>query len=118
MQITAAAIITLATAAPTFPGQWIITVQEPVTASWLAGEVVDPSGAPMGDVRVEECDEGWKTVKRSTQTNREGHFRFRTAGLGTHYLRFSVSGFQTMEIRVKVNYSATHKLHIDMTVAV
>jgi hypothetical protein len=117
LTLAAAVILSGIISAAAFCDETTIIIDKPFTVGWLGGTVVDPSGAVMPSVRVEECTEVWKSVKRTVETNRDGHFAFHTAGEGMHYLKFSQSGFHTVLVRVKVRWFSSEKFRLDMQVS-
>jgi len=54
----------------------VVEIEQPQFAKSVAGVVVDPSGAALPGVTVEERSEDWKTVLRSTKTDENGRFHF------------------------------------------
>jgi hypothetical protein len=98
--------------------QEIITIQRPIHSRSLIGVVVDPSGAPVEGVLVEDCDQSFMHVFVSVRTNKEGRFVFPKAKRGsTHYLRFFKNGFDPMRVKVQMRHLAPAEVRIHLVVA-
>ena len=121
----------------------LITYEHPFRVRSLAGVVVDPTGAPVSGVVVEECDASFsprpvndsagnpvpmlmlwdcdrdpKHIMTSTTTDCVGHFAFPDAKKAkAHYLHLNLDGFDPMQVVVKVSRFARSELHIRMHVA-
>jgi hypothetical protein len=121
----------------------LITVERPFHARALAGVVVDETGSPIPRVVVEECDASFSPrpvqdpgeklspttmlwncdtnpnhIIASTTTDASGHFSFPHAKRAkAHYLHLSLSGFDPMQVIVKVGRFARSEPQIKMTVA-
>jgi hypothetical protein len=138
-----AAFLILAFALPAWGGIELITIERPFHARSLAGFVIDATGAPIPGVVVEECDASFsprpiidsagkpvprvmlrdcdqdpKHILASTTTDANGHFAFPEAKkAAAHYLHLSSSGFDPMQVIVKVSRLARSAPHIQMHIA-
>ena len=54
----------------------LVVIEELQPAQRVEGVVLDPSGAPIPNMRVTDRTEKWVAVLRSTTTDSNGHFRF------------------------------------------
>jgi hypothetical protein len=96
----------------------LITFDHPFEAQKLAGVAVDPSGASVMGVLIEDCDPTFKKVRRSAWTDENGHFALRRGRTGTtHYLRVSRDGFDPMQMIVQLKPSASAELTIQLHIA-
>jgi hypothetical protein len=96
----------------------LITFDHPFEAQKLAGVAVDPSGASVMGVLIEDCDPTFKKVRRSAWTDEDGHFALRRGRTGTtHYLRVSRDGFDPMQMIVQLKPSASAELTIQLQIA-
>jgi hypothetical protein len=121
----------------------LITIERPFHARVLAGVVVDETGSPIPRVVVEECDASFsprpvydpgeklspttmlwncetdpRHIIASTTTDASGHFSFPNAKKGkVHYLYLNLSGFDPLQVIVKVGRFARSEPQIKMTVA-
>jgi hypothetical protein len=129
-----------------FPAQAqleLITIERPLRANNSAEMVVDPTGAPVPGVMVEECDalfspipargENGEPVSEvlpgdcdkepkhglaSTMTDANGHFAFPKARRGKkHYLHLSCPGFDPMQFSVKLRFFARKEMRIKLHIA-
>jgi len=94
-------------------------IQKPVYARQLDGYVrLQSNSEGIPDVRVEECDAGWKNVLSSTITDKQGHFHLKPGVNGpTHYLRLTALGFNLRMYTVKLSSHAPSELDLRITVA-
>jgi hypothetical protein len=124
--------------------QWVqITIEKPFVARRLSGIVVDPSGAPVSRVVVEQCDElfsplqvksetgeplpeilhgecdrGPGHIVASTTTDEGGRFAFPNAKTGkTYYLHLNSPGFDPLQITVKLRHFSRARLRIRLYIA-
>jgi hypothetical protein len=121
----------------------LIMIERPFHARALSGVVVDPSGAPIPGVVVEECDASFsprplsdpgekpspmtmlwdcdrdsKHIVATVTTDANGRFAFPQAKEAkVHYLHLSLNGFDPMEIVVIVSRFARTEPRIKMTIA-
>jgi Carboxypeptidase regulatory-like domain len=97
--------------------QVIVEIEKPQPAKSVAGVVVDPSGAALSGVTVEERSQDWKVVLRSTETDENGRFHFASRQNKTlYYLYFSHSGFNWLRIKLQVNKKAKSPLVVKMPI--
>lgn len=94
--------------------QETIKVEVEIESRSLSGLVTDPSGAAASRVLVEKVRPGWRKRISAVFTDTEGHFAFAGVGPGTHFLRVSKPGFNTMLLKVKVSTKAKSTLQIDL----
>jgi hypothetical protein len=131
-------------ALPARAGIELITFEQPFRAHHLSGVVVDSTGAPVPGVVIEDCVQTFiqarasgnaeppvfekrmildchsepKHVLASTTTDSKGHFKFpHTKMEAMHYLYVNRSGFDPMQITVKLRWFAKGKLRIKLIVA-
>jgi len=95
----------------------VIQIEEPVQSRSLSGIVLDPTGATISGVLVEQCEEGWKNCFAQTRTDEDGRFSWRHAGNGKHFLRLSKNGFDPLWITVVVVRSSKTEIRLYLTVA-
>jgi hypothetical protein len=96
----------------------LITFDHPFQAQKLAGVAVDPSGASVMGVLIEDCDPTFKKVRTSAWTDENGRFAFRRwRPGGTHYLRVHKDGFDPMQMIVHLKSSASAELTIQLHIA-
>ncbi|MGA9155940.1 MAG: carboxypeptidase-like regulatory domain-containing protein [Candidatus Sulfotelmatobacter sp.] len=93
----------------------IVEIEKPQFAKSVAGIVMDPSGAVMAGVTVEERSEDWKTVLRSTETSDKGRFHFSPTNAKTvYYLEFSRSGFNWVRLKLQLDKKAEPVIMVKM----
>ena len=96
----------------------LITFDHPFEAQKLAGIVLDPSGASVMGVLIEDCDPTFKRVRKSVWSDENGRFGFRRGRAGTtHYLRVSRDGFDPMQMAVQLKPSVSAGLTIRLYIA-
>jgi hypothetical protein len=96
----------------------LITFDHPFQAQKLAGVVLDPTGASVMGVLIEDCDPTFKRVRASTRTDENGRFAFRKGKAGTiHFLRVSKDGFDPMRMTVQLKPTASAELEIKLYIA-
>jgi hypothetical protein len=96
----------------------VVEIKQPQFARSVAGIVVDPSGAALPGVIVEERTEDWKTVLRSTKTDDNGNFHFASSrNKIVYHLYFSHSGFDWLQINLELHKKAKSPLVIKMPIA-
>jgi hypothetical protein len=99
-------------------GYALIVIEHPFRAHQLAGIVVDPSGASVSGVVVEDCNPAFDHVLTSTTTDANGYFAFPQAKIGTtHYLHMQFNGFNPMRITVVLRRFAKPRLQIKLHIA-
>lgn len=93
-------------------------IQQPVFAQHLDG-TISLQGAPdthISDVRVEECDAGWKHVLNSTITDENGHFHLKPAVAGSkHYLRLTAKNYNLRLYTVILSSHSPAELNLQIT---
>ena len=94
--------------------QETIQVDAEIKSRSLSGVVTDPSGAVASQVLVEKVRPGCGKRISAVFSDTDGHFAFAGAGPGTHFLRISKPGFNTMLLKVKVSAKAKSTLRIDL----
>lgn len=77
-----------------------VTIEKPFHARSVSGVVVDPSGAPVSGVTVDDCDPSFERVVRSTTTAENGSFDLPKDKKSVHYLSFRARGFNPLRITV------------------
>jgi hypothetical protein len=129
---------------PARAGIDLITFAHPFHAQNLAGIVVDSTGAPVPGVVIEDCVQTFRQVRgsdhseppvfeeamildchsepkhvlASTTSDSEGRFKLPHAKMGTtHYLFVYCSGFDPMQITVKLRWFARRHLRIKLIIA-
>jgi hypothetical protein len=88
----------------------LVILEELQPAQQVEGVVLDPSGAPIAGMTVTDRTEGWVAVLRTTTTDSKGRFRFsQERGKSVYYLRFDHALFNPLQLRLKVDKSATQR---------
>jgi hypothetical protein len=95
----------------------IVEIEKPQPAKSVAGVVLDPSGAALPGVTVEERSEDWKSVVRSTGTDEKGRFHFsRARKKSVYYLQFSRSGFNWLRLKLQLDRTAKTAVVVKMPI--
>lgn len=94
--------------------QETIRVDTEMRSRALSGVVVDPSGSKASKVLVERVAPGWGKRITAVLTDSKGQFAFVRITPGTHFLRFSKPGFNTMLLKVKVSPKLRSRLLIEL----
>lgn len=98
--------------------QYSVQIKNVQSARSLAGVVVDPSGAPIPGVLVEEVSPDWKGSLRSTKTDANGSFEFDPVkGRRLYYFQLRQDGFNPLLVRVKVDRRRGKDLRLTLIVA-
>jgi hypothetical protein len=97
--------------------QLVIRIDEPFITNSLAGIVTDKNGDAIPGVSVNNYDFDWKNKITSTSTDEKGKFKFSKLPEGLYFLKLTHSGFQEMEIKVRIAKKSKKKLVIEMEVA-
>lgn len=98
--------------------QYRIELADVETAKSLAATIQDPTGAPIPQALVEEYSPDWKTVLRSTSTDRNGQFSFKPAhGRKMYFIQISAPGFDELRLRLRVDHKHGRSLKLDLTIA-
>lgn len=97
----------------------IIVREKPLESRALGGKVqLGDSPEGVKGVLVEWCSPDWKTVKTSTRTDEKGRFSFPKASeKELHYLRFSLPGAHTLQVKVKIVRSGRKELTVRLEFA-
>jgi len=95
----------------------LIEVEEVQLSRSNAGVVIDPAGATIPNVTIEERSDDWKIVLRTTHSDKEGRFHFSRHRNRIIHLEFSSPGFNRLRIRVRVDKKGEAKLVVKMTIA-
>ena len=120
----------------------LIMIEKPFVARSLSGVVLDPSGAPIAEVLVEQCNTSSAPnqirnergelvgtvpsdcarepghILASTKTNANGFFSLPGAEKGkAYYLHLSSPGFDPMQITVKLRFYSWGRLRIKLHIA-
>jgi hypothetical protein len=82
----------------------LVIIEEPQPARHVEGIVVDPSGAPIPDMTVTDCDDQWDTILRTTKTDSKGHFHFSSQpGKAIYYLHFENALFNPLQLKLTLD---------------
>jgi len=96
----------------------LITFDHPFEAQKLAGVVLDPTGARVMGVLIEDCDQTFKRARKSARSDENGRFAFRRSRAGTtHFLRISRDGFGPMQMTVQPKPGGSVGLTIQLQIA-
>jgi hypothetical protein len=95
----------------------LIEIEELQLSKSTAGIVIDPSGAAIPNVTIEERSDDWKVVLRTTQTDEKGRFHFSRDPKRVVHLEFSTPGFNRLRIRVRLDKKGDAKLAVKMYIA-
>jgi len=95
----------------------LIEIEELQLSKSTAGVVIDPSGAAIPNVTVEERSNDWKIVLRTTHTDEKGRFHFSRNPKRVVHLEFSSPGFNRLRIRVQLDKKGEAKLAVKMSIA-
>ena len=103
---------------PAFGQQMTIRIDKAFVSQSLSGIVTDASGAPIPGADVELMTYDWKKSLKTTKTNVNGWFEFKTTRSGTYYLTIPhFSGFQEYQIKIRVTRSARTTPKVELEVA-
>ena len=98
--------------------QWqLIEIEELQLSKSSAGVVIDPSGATIPQVTIEERSDDWKIVLRTIQSDEQGRFHFARHPNRVVHLEFSSPGFNRLRIRVRLDKKGDAKLIVKMSIA-
>jgi hypothetical protein len=95
----------------------LIEIEELQLSKTNAGVVVDPSGAAIPNVTIEERSDDWKIVFRTTRSDEKGRFHFSRDPNRVVRLEFSSPGFDRLRIRVRLDKKGEAKLAVKMPIA-
>lgn len=62
----------------------------------MSGQITDPQSKPVADLRVRLITPNRQGASREQTTDKNGHFEFHVALLGTYTLKVSAPGFQEL----------------------
>ncbi len=95
----------------------IVELQQPQLAKSVDGIVIDPSGAALPGVTVEERSADWKNVVRSTETHENGRFHFsRERKESTYNLQFYRAGFNWLRLTAQLDRTAKKMVTVKMPI--
>jgi len=87
-------------------------------AKTLTGTIVDPVDSAVPGVQVLEVSSDWKTVLRTTTTDRNGKWSLAPVPKQqVYYLRFIAYGFNPLQVRVKLNRTKGMDLRFQLPIA-
>lgn len=95
------------------PSHETIKVEAEIESRSLSGVVTDPRGVGASRVLVERVEAGWGKRISAVLSNRDGRFAFPIRS-GTHFLRVSKPGFNTMLLKVRVSRKTKSLLHVEL----
>ncbi|MGB6193847.1 MAG: carboxypeptidase-like regulatory domain-containing protein [Terracidiphilus sp.] len=94
----------------------IVEIEKPFYVRSLAGEALDPTGAPVSGVEVSDCDQGFTKVITATRSDEKGRFILPVSGVSVHYLSFRALGFNPLRITVIIRNTAPKRLRIKLPI--
>ena len=94
--------------------QETIRIDAKIESRLLSGIVRDPNGAGSSKVLIERVEPGWGKRLGAVFSNTNGHFAFTRVRSGTHFLRISKPGFNTMLLKVRVSTKIKSTLQIEL----
>jgi hypothetical protein len=94
--------------------QETIRLDAEIRSRSLSGVVTDPNAAVAALVLVERVRPGWGKRISAVFSDPDGHFAFAGVGPGTHFLRVSKPGFNTMLLKVRVTPKSRSRLQIEL----
>jgi hypothetical protein len=94
--------------------QETIQVDAEIKSRSLSGVVTDPNGAPVSRVLVERVRTGREKRISAVISDSTGHFTFAGVSPGTHFLKVSKPGFNTMLLKVRVSATTSSTLRIEL----
>jgi hypothetical protein len=105
-------------ARPAF-GQQMIRIEKLFVSRSLAGIVTDRLGSPIPGVDVELRTRDWKKSLKTTTTNVNGWFGFKTMRQGIYYLTIPhQSVFAEYQIKIRVTRSAKTTPKVELELAI
>jgi hypothetical protein len=82
----------------------------------IAGTLLDAKSTPLAEAKVELSKDQFVTVLKTTQSNEKGRFTFEGVSVGTHQVRFSKAGFETLsQDHIEVKAESITELDVLMT---
>ena len=94
--------------------QETIQLDDEIESRSLSGMVTDPTGAGAAEVLVERVRRGWGKRISAVSSNKNGEFTFPAVRSGTHFLRVSKPGFNTMLLKIRVNAKTESTLRVEL----
>ena len=100
-------------------GQYqVVELADVQTAKSLSAVVQDPTGSPLPKVLVQEFSSDWKTLLRTTATDKRGRFSLATVqGRNIYCLQLSTPGFDPLRVRVQVDRKRAGSLELKLVIA-
>src|ERR1700722_13547479 len=87
-------------------------------AKTLSAVVHDPTDSPLSNVLVQEFDPKWKTVLRTSTTDKTGRFSLAPVqGRRVYCLQLSTPGFDPLRVRVQVDSKRGTNLKLRLEIA-
>jgi hypothetical protein len=83
----------------------------------LSGIITAPNGVALEKVLVERTTRNWEKRIEATFTDSKGCFFFPNTFPGYQYLRFSLPGSGTLQVRVKINKRSRSRLRLELPIA-
>lgn len=98
--------------------QYLVELAQVQMAKSPGAIIQDATGAPIPGALVEECSADWKTVLRSTSTDRNGQFSFKPVqGRKMYFIQVSAPGFDELRFRLQVDRIHGRSLKLNLTIA-
>ena len=97
--------------------QLVIRIDKPYVAKSLSGTIIDANGEKMPFVTVRRFTSGWKNEIESVETGVDGSFNFNKLPSGIYYLKISASGFNELEVKVRLKKNSKAKLNFSLEVS-
>lgn len=114
----AAALLVFGLASAVAPGVDTVEIQKIQVVRSVSGIVTDPSGAPITGAVVAELGADGKTVLRTVETDKAGHFNLRQRPSQRIYsLRISMNGFDPLIVHLKTSRWTKRVLRVHLVVA-
>jgi hypothetical protein len=89
-----------------------VELKDPIRTKLLGGTITDADGFLLSDVLVERVGEDWATRLDAGFTDSDGVFRLAKVLTGTHFLKLSKPGYDTLLVRVVTTKKARHRLKL------
>jgi hypothetical protein len=100
-------------------GQYqVIELADVQSAKSLSAVIQDPTGFPLAKVLVEEFSSDWKTLLRTTATDKHGRFSLATEQRrNIYYIQLSSPGFDPLRVRIQVDRKGGRNLELKLVIA-
>jgi carboxypeptidase family protein len=96
----------------------VIELSDVQLAKTLSAVVQDPTDSPLSNVLVQEFDPKWKTVLRTSATDKTGRFSLAPVqGRRVYCLQLSTPGFDPLRVRVQVDSKRGTNLKLRLEIA-